>query len=238
MSLPKIAIKTEKIKLPVSGKTIEIRPFTVREQKSILLINEGAKEKSKANKINYLLSELSRLLQSCVINDVVLEELSLPDFMMVVINVRSFSVGETAQLLYSCPCKTKVEFTFDVDKVFCTNLKKKYEKVIQVTPDVSIVLDNLKIKDIIEMEMVKKEDIIFETMKKCITKIIDGETVYLTSEAESEELTEFVDGLPIKIVEEVKKFYDTLPVLKYKDTIECPTGKIEMEVSDLDDFFW
>ena len=64
MSLPTLAIKTEKVKLPVSGKTIEVRPFTVREQKAILLINEGAKEKSKTKKINYLLSELSRLLQS------------------------------------------------------------------------------------------------------------------------------------------------------------------------------
>lgn len=238
MSLPTLAIKTEKVKLPVSGKTIEVRPFTIREQKAILLISEGSKDKSKNKKINYLLSELSRLLQTCVVNDISLEELSLPDFLTVVLNIRSLSVGETAQLTYTCPCQTKVKFTFDINKVFCHNKKKKYEKVIQITPDVSIVIDNITIKKIMEMNLKNTQDLIFETIKKCITKIVDSETVYLTSEVDDEELTQFVDGLPIKVVEEIKSFYDTLPVLKYKDTIECPTGKIEMEVSNLDDFFW
>lgn len=237
MSLPKLVIKTEKVKLPVSGKTVELRPFTVKEQKAILLVLEKSREKNSSEKVRYTLSELSRLMQSCVTNDVLLEDLSIPDFMMSILHLRSLSVGETNELLYKCPCGSSVKFTFDINNIICTNKKRKYEKTIEISKGVSVVLDNLIIKDVLDIEGDTNEDVIIQTIAKCIKKVVDDETVYLSKDLEKEELIEFVESMPVNIIEKIKTFYDSLPSLKYKSSIDCPTGKVEMEVDDLEDFF-
>ena len=237
MSLPKIAIKTEKTKLPVSGKIIELRPFTVREQKGMLLAVENAKNKDKKEKIQSLLSDFSGMLQSCVMNNVTLTDLTLTDFLMVVMTMRSISVGETARMIYNCSCGSPVEFEFDINKLTCTNKNKKYEKTIKVSNDISITVDIITIKDLLSLEPTSEEDIVLQTIAKSITKISDSETVHLTKDVEESEVMEFVNNLPITTISEIKKVFDQYPTLVYRDTINCPNGKEKLEVVDIQDFF-
>ena len=54
MALPKINTTLYDLELPSSGKTVEYRPFLVREEKILLLALEGGRRKGdvKGNKTN------------------------------------------------------------------------------------------------------------------------------------------------------------------------------------------
>lgn len=238
MGLPTLAIKTEKVKLPVSGKSIEIRPFTVKEQKGMLLAIDNAKNKEKREKIQSLLTDFSQLVQSCIVNDVDLTDLTITDFLFVVMTVRSISVGETTRMLFNCSCGSQVEFDFDLNNITCTNKKKKYEQTLQIDENISITLDILTLKDIMSIEGSTDEEIVLQTIGKSIKKISDSETVYPTKDVESSELMEFVYNLPVSSVNQIKKILDKFPTLVYKQDILCPDGKKEkLEVVDIQDFF-
>lgn len=238
MSLPSLILQTEKIKLPVSGKTLSIRPFTVKEQKVMLIAFEQTKEMEKEKVESYLLEKFSNILQSCIVGDVCLDDFSLTDFLYVLIRIRSLSVGENQEMNYKCPCGTRVPFYMQLDKIECMNKQKTYEKTLNITKDVSITLDILSVKDLYDVKGKTEEETIINIVSKSIKKISDKDTVYLTKDVEPEEIQTFVENLPIKIVEEIEKFQSDMPYLIFKTEIDCPEdGKKILEVKNILDFF-
>jgi len=237
MSLPKIVLKTEKIKLPISNKTVEIRPFTVKEQKVMLMTFDDTNDMSVIEADSYLLEKFSSIMQSCVVGNLKLEELTPTDFMYLCLKIRSSSVGESQELNYNCPCGTKVKFNFDLNKIKCEGLKKSYEKNIKVTPEITITLGPLTLKDLFNIKDQSEEDLVIKTVAKTIKKISDRETVYMTKDVEDQEVEEFVENLPIQTIQEIEKYQDNMPYLVFREEIECPDEKRILEVRNFRDFF-
>ena len=56
----------------------------------------------------------------------------------------------------------------------------------------------------------------FDTMIACLDRIESAGAVYMTSEYTKEEMIEFVDNLTNTTLSDMKKFFDTLPVLRFE----------------------
>ena len=57
MALPKLNTAQYELKVPSTGKTIEYRPFLVKEEKILLMALEGEEEKEMAKAIKQILSQ-------------------------------------------------------------------------------------------------------------------------------------------------------------------------------------
>ena len=57
MALPKINTTLYDLELPSSGKTVEYRPFLVREEKILLLALEGGEEKEMSRAIKQIITQ-------------------------------------------------------------------------------------------------------------------------------------------------------------------------------------
>ena len=242
MTLPKIAVKTYSVKLPICNKTIKIRPFTVKEQKTLLMtVSEIGEEVTGASR-SHIISNCLEVLQACVQGDHDLTELSVTDFVYLTVKLREFSVGEEIKLAYKCPCGESVNPVMVLKNMKVKNIKKgsDYEKELKITPEVMIKLRPPKVKESMLMsEMESGDDLSTSILASCIKEIADAETVYDTSDYSIEELNEFIDGFPIEKLKDIQKYFESLPYPYIKITAECPDpdGKIDVEVKDIFDFF-
>ena len=73
-------------------------------------------------------------------------------------------------------------------------------------------------------------------MYKCIDTIYDEDTVY--SEYTEKELEEFINSLPIDSVNNLTKFFDTMPAVEHKVILKNKTGeKKEVLLKGINNFF-
>lgn len=242
MTLPKIAVKTYNVKLPICNKTIKIRPFTVKEQKILLMTTSEVEGEVTGENRSHLISNFLEVLQSCVSGDYDLMELSVSDFIFLMVKLREFSVGEDIKLAYKCPCGESVSPLMVLKNMKVKNIKKgsNYEKEFKISPEVMIKLRPPMVKESMMMTDTKLgDDLSTAILASCIKEISDSETVYDTSEYSTKELNEFVDGFPVEKLKDIQQYFESLPYPYIKVTANCPDpdGDIDVEVKDIFDFF-
>ena len=80
-----------------------------------------------------------------------------------------------------------------------------------------------------------------DVISTCIAQVYDkkGEEVYDSKDSTKQELIDFVEQMNTQQFADVQKFFDTMPKLTHKVTVENPKTKVKSEVvlSGLNDFF-
>jgi hypothetical protein len=191
---------------------------------------------------SHLISNFLEVLQSCVSGDYDLMELSVSDFIFLMVKLREFSVGEDIKLAYKCPCGESVSPLMVLKNMKVKNIKKgsNYEKEFKISPEVMIKLRPPMVKESMMMTDTKLgDDLSTAILASCIKEISDSETVYDTSEYSTKELNEFVDGFPVEKLKDIQQYFESLPYPYIKVTANCPDpdGDIDVEVKDIFDFF-
>jgi hypothetical protein len=225
--LPKIVHPTFSLALPVSGKKVTYRPWTVGEEKALLV----AKQSKEATDVFTGVLEVAKAVTG-------IDVLRLPTFEVewLFVKARIVSVDGSAKVTYVDPDDLK-EWEFDVDltKVVLTEAPAK-NATIQVTKEVSIELRYLPASVWLNPKVATGD---FETMAALsIEKVWEGDQVYPAESVPEEELIEFARSLPAKIAEEIADFWSSAPHLSY--TIEYTNSmgtEKKVELSSLTDFF-
>ena len=78
-----------------------------------------------------------------------------------------------------------------------------------------------------------------KVIKKCINMIFTEEETHERDSFTDKELDEFIDSLNTKQMEQIKNFFDTMPVLKHTVKYTCKTCDEEKEttIQGLQSFF-
>ena len=234
MALPKLDTPTYTLELPSTGEEIKYRPFLLKEQKTLMILQES--EDSKKDIYNALTS----MVTDCTFNNVNVDRMPVFDFEYVFLKIRCKSVGETAELNILCPDddETRVPVTINLDEID-VQVSDEHVNSVQVSDNISMILRWPTIKDV---SNIGTDDIVDSTMKllqTCITEVIDGDTVHRRSDFNSEELNEFIDSLPFECFEQIGNFFQTMPKLLHMVKVKNPKTNVESEVKleGIDNFF-
>ena len=139
MPLPKIATPSYELELPSTGKTIQYRPFLVKEEKLLVIALESEDTKQITNAIK-------AVIRACILTKgVKVESLPTFDIEYLFLNIRGKSVGEQIEVMVTCPDdkKTQVPMSINIDTI-----KVKFHS------DFS----QLRLVKIVSFEEVKKSD--------------------------------------------------------------------------------
>jgi len=233
MALPKLDTPVYTLQLPSTGEDIKYRPFLVKEQKTMMILQEGDNKKDVYN-------ALTTMVKSCTFDSVKVDKLPVFDFEYIFLKIRCKSVGETAELNILCPDddETRVPVKVNLDEID-VQVSDDHVDTIQITDDINMVLRWPTMKDVCDIDT---DDLVENTMKlleKCITEITDGDKVHKRVDFNNKELTEFVDSLPTDTFEKIGKFFDTMPKLREIIKVKNPNTKVESEVTveGIDNFF-
>ena len=235
MALPKLDTPTYTLELPSTGEEIKYRPFLVKEQKTLLILQESEDKRD-------IINGLQKIVTDCTFDKLNMSKMPIFDFEYLFLKIRCKSVGETAELNLTCPDDnvTTVPVTINLDEID-VQVTEEHTDTIKITDNINMVLRWPPIHDVGDVEVTTDNlvDNVLALLKKCITQINEGDTIHNRTDMSSEELDEFIDSLPSDTFEDVGKYFETMPQLLHVVNITNPNTKVDNEIviQGLESFF-
>jgi len=236
MPLPKLKVPLFDVTIPSTNKDAKYRPFLVKEEKILLIAQQGGTKKEMFNALKQVINNCMTLIDG---TDVDVDSLTTFDLEYLFLKIRSKSVDNVVELKYIDHEDEKTyEFKVSLDDIEIQHTPEHTNK-IKIDNDVGIIMkyptatmiDNVP-------EDISDADMSVYMIKECLDKIYDAEEVYLAKECNKQELEEFVDSLNVKTFENIQKFFETMPRLYHKIEYTNSKGTARtIELTTLDDFF-
>lgn len=241
--LPKLDVPLYDFEIPSSGKTIKFRPFSVKEQKLLLMANESKDEKT-------VYDTIKQIVENCVVSDgFKAESFASFDLEYFFLQLRIRSIGETLNLSYTCnndvdgkPCGQPLKFDYDLREVK-VSVPAKDAKKIFLTDTVGFImkypgLDLVKLYEGQDKEM-KLANLAFELVIACIDYVFDGDKVTSSKDIDKVELEDFIEKLPSTDFEKLVGFLSNMPSVSAQIEHDCPKCNFHhsVKVEGLTSFF-
>lgn len=237
MALPKITHPTFKILVPSLGKEYRFRPFTVKEEK-ILLIAQST------DNVNEIVDAVLQVINNCCVEAIDVHELASFDIDYIFIKLRSKSVNNVIKVDYRDVSGETIPIEVNLDSVTikhfdghedCRNIKLDEAGMTGIVmryprSDIAGTLSGVE----------KEEQAIFKIINHCLDKVYDSENVYSFHDPSNtdQEKEEFIDALPPNVLEKVSKFFETIPRVYYESEYKKKDGtEGKIVLQSLSDFF-
>jgi len=233
MALPKINTPTYELTLPSNNKKIKYRPFLVREEKILIL----ALESSDAKQIS---SSIVEIMSDCIkTQSVDITKLPSFDIEYLFLNIRAKSVGESVDVIITCPDdkKTTVETTINIDDIKVKKTKG-HKNIVKLDDTYSMKLKYPSMQQFIDANFDSEQELnsvsqSLQMLSTCIDMIYDEEESWDAADSSPEELNEFIEQLNTKQFKEVETFFETMPKLEHIVEVTNPktgkTSKVKLE---------
>lgn len=227
MALPTLNVPKYKMKLPSDGRTVNFRPFLVKEEKLLLLATETGSQEDIVTAIKNIITECTD------IHDI--DDLPTFDIEYVFLQIRTKSVGEQVEVSVTCPddSETTVPVKIPLNEIKVKK-DKKHKKDIKLGDDIILTMGYPSLDTFVQMNFQEEEptvDSVFEMAASCVKQIADAEQVYDAMDTPKEELISFFDQLTSQQFQEVQNFFDTMPKLQHTVKVINPKTKVESSVT-------
>tara|TARA_Y100001938_G_C8039950_1_gene405603 strand:- start:98 stop:817 length:720 start_codon:yes stop_codon:yes gene_type:complete len=229
MPLPKIATPTYELELPSTGKTIQYRPFLVKEEKLLVIALESEDTKQITNAIK-------AVLKACVqTKGIKVEQLPTFDIEYLFLNIRGKSVGEQLDLKVVCPDdeKTEVPLVLNLDDI---QVQKTENHTNKIKLDENLMMEmrypslDQFIKNNFDFNESNQMDQSFDLIASCIDKIYNEDEVWATADCSKKEVKDFLDSMNSGQFKEIEKFFETMPKLSHTVKVKNPETNVESDV--------
>ena len=231
MPLPKIATPSYELELPSTGKTIQYRPFLVKEEKLLVIALESEDTKQITNAIK-------AVIRACILTKgVKVESLPTFDIEFLFLNIRGKSVGEEIDVNLICPDdnETEVNVSINLDDI---QVKKPEGHSHQINLDTNLMMElkypslNEFIKNNFDPNDVGANAMeqSFDLIGSCISKIYNEDEVWVAADCSKKEVNDFLDSMNSNQFKEIESFFETMPKLTHTVNVINPKTKVKSDV--------
>ena len=225
MALPKLQTSEYTLTLPSTQEEIKFRPFLVKEQKILMIAQESQDEKQLAN-------AMSTLVSNCTFGAIDAKICPMFDIEYVFLQLREKSVGAKVKLSIICPDdeETKVDVEVNLEDINVQHSVEHKNEII-ITEDIKINFRYPILKDI---QCLNDDFSDFEKamimVHECLENVINGDETIQRTDMTRDEITEFIDSFNTEQLENVMKFFETMPKLRHVIDVTNPKTKVKSEV--------
>ena len=223
MAIPKLETPVHSLTLPSSGEQIKFRPFLVKEQKLMILADEG-------NNQEELYETLSAVIDGCTFNKLQIDTLPMFDIEYLFLKIRAKSVGSKINVTLICPDdeETQAPVDIDIDEVE-VQIDEQHTNIIEVNDDIKLVMQYPILED---MKLLKDSSTmeLFKIINKCVKELHHGEKIYNGPDMTEKDLNDFFESMSSEQFDKVNEFFETMPRLRHITKITNPKTKIESEI--------
>jgi len=229
MVLPKIATPSYSLEIPSLKKEIKYRPFLVKEEKILIIAMESEDPKQIAEAVK-------TVINNCILTKgIKVEQLATFDIEYLFLNIRGKSVGETVDVLITCPDDgtTQVPVSINLDDIQ-VNVDEKHSRDIKLDDNLTLRMKYPSMNEFIKSnfgnDFNMSVDDTFSLIVSCMEQVYSEEESWSASDCTKKELSEFIEQLSSKQFKEVENFFSTMPKLSHTLKIKNPNTEIESEV--------
>jgi len=202
---------------PSTGKLLVYRPFTVKEEKNLLMANQTGSYED-------FLVTLADLIDNCFELDVDAKKLPLFDIEYFFLKLRSKSVGEIVEPTIVCPAtREKIKLMLNIDSIEPITFPEHSNK-IKIASDILVTMKYPSLENIIKRSSRKTD--YFDLLMECIDTIQTKHELIDAKTASMVEIEEFINLLTTDQYKKLIEFFKTTPKLekeikyKTKDDVE------------------
>lgn len=236
MGLPKIDQPLFELTIPSTEKKITFRPFTVKEEKILLIARES-------EEMAQVVLAVKQIINNCC-PDLDVETLAVFDLEYLMLQLRAKSVNNEIKFTITDPdTEEKVDLRVDVDDIEITR-NPDHTKKVALNDQYFMMMRYPSINELSNLQGLAgnepAESVLFDTMISCIETLVDEQTdeVYNFAEFTAEEIEEFVSQFSSATVQQLQNFFATAPKMKYSAPYKDNTGKDKtFNMEGLDTFF-
>lgn len=229
MALPKISTPIYQLEIPSLKKEINYRPFLVKEEKILIIAMESEDSKQIAEAVK-------NVIGNCILTKgIKVDQLATFDIEYIFLNIRGKSVGETVDILITCPDdgQTQVPISINLDDIKI-NISDKHSRDIKLDDILTLRMKYPSMKEFIktnfEADFNMSVEDTFDLILSCIEQVYNEEESWSASDCTRKELSEFIEQLTSSQFKEVEKFFATMPKLSHTLKIKNPNTGVESDV--------
>ena len=215
MPLPVLNAPTYELTIPSSGQTVQYRPFLVKEEKLLLMANEGGEPKE-------IVRAMKQIIGNCIQDGYNTDNMPLFDVEYIFLKLRSKSVNEISEIGFRCPtCEEVNRIVVDLSSVEVMNTEN-HTNQIPLIDDVGLImkypqLDSINMTDLDSANV----DDVFNVVSSCIDSIYQGEEIHDSSDYTQQEIQDFINNLTQEQFQKIQDFFDTMPKLSHTVQYNC-----------------
>ena len=237
--LPKVDVPVYELELISSKRKIQFRPFLVKEQKLLMMAQESA-----GTDKNAVINVVKQIINNCVLSEIEVEDLPLFDIEYIFLNLRARSIAEVVPLNYRCmnevgddKCNNVVKYDLNLLDIK-PKISNEHDTRIEINDQLGMIMRYPKLDMFGEVDFTDESKIL-ELIISCIDSIYDADSIYHTKDVSRQEIEEFVDSLPTKVIDKIKNFFDTMPKISTELNFECKKcgHKEDITLEGIDSFF-
>ena len=234
MALPKNDQPLFELEIPSTGKKAKYRPFTVKEEKILLIAQES-------QDMDQIILSIKQVISNCL-EEVDVDDLSVFDLEFIILNIRAKSVNnEIAFGFEDEDTGEKIDTVIDVNEIK-VDFNPDHTKKIEINSQFYMMMRYPTLEEVRQMQSTNEgsTEQMFTTMVSCIDTLVDQNTdeVFKMQDFTSEEVADFVDGFTSTVVEKIQQFYMTMPKLRHTIDYKDSKGKKkQFVVEGMDSFF-
>lgn len=235
MPLPKIDQPIFTTILPSTEKPIRFRPFTVKEEKILLIAQESEDNEQ-------IVTAVKQILSNCIIDDINVDTLPTFDIEFMLIQLRAKSVDNIVELKLKDDHTDEVyDVVLNLDDITVVR-DDKHSQIIKLNADGMHM--KMRYPTFNELALLltaqenKTQAAMYEIMIDCIEMVVQGDNVFVLKDFSKEEINEFVDSLSTSHLNAIKEFFDTMPKLRHEIKYQNSKGEDRtFVIQGMDAFF-
>ena len=242
MALPKLNVPVYEAILPSTESVIKYRPFLVKEEKILLTAMESKDDKTITNAVK-------QIIGNCIQGELDIERLPTFDIEYIFLRLRAKSVGEEVNIglqPWGCPqnngelCEFTTEVNINLEEVKVQKTEDHSNKIM-LSDDIGLVLNYPNIESIKDMMGgdLSETEVGMKVIKNSVQMVFTEEETHERDSFSEKELDDFFDSLNTLQMQKIRKFFDSMPVLKHTVKYNCKTCGEEKEttIQGLNSFF-
>jgi len=203
--LPKIKQPIFTMTIPSSNKEVKYRPFTVAEEKLLLIAKES-------NDMKDIVNVYKQIINNCIIDEVNVDKLAYFDLEYIFLMLRAKSVSNIVDLqVTDDEDNNNYRLKFDLEQIKVSESKVK--DLIQLSDGTNVKLKYPSYNDlssVSSIDGVNSSDML-TIIRSCLEQIIVGEEVFELSEYGTAEVDDFILSLGSKDLLKLQEFFENLP---------------------------
>ena len=229
MPLPKISTPTYELEIPSLKKTVKYRPFLVKEEKILIIAMESEDPKQIAEAVKTVIT-------NCIITrGIKVDDLSTFDIEYLFLNIRGKSVGESVDILLTCPDDgaTQVPMSINLDDIQ-VEFRDDHSRDIKLDDNLTLRMKYPSMQEFIKNNFTSDSNIsvddTFDMICACVEQIYNEEESWSASDVTKKELKEFLEQLTSQQFKQIEKFFETMPKLSHTIKVKNPNTGVESDV--------
>lgn len=233
MTLPRIKQPIFELTIPSTKEVVRYRPYTVSEEKLVLIARES-------NEVKDIINVYKQIINNCVLDIKDVDRLAYFDLEYIFLMLRAKSVSNVLELTVEDDQDNQTyRVKLDLEKEVSVS-EPKTSNFIKLTDPISVVLKypSYEVLSLIAENKIDSAESVLMVIRDSIDQIYDGETAYDVAEYSKTELDDWLMSLGTKDLAKMQEFFVGLPKITANISYKRKDGSIrELTLEGIQSFF-